>query len=249
MPLKQSDVRAVSGLLRELYAHTEAATLPHCVVRLLHRLIPADSAVYNSFDFRTGEMQVVHDHGPEGDRYLPALNEHIEQHPLMVHLRAHWRKGPARTSDVITQRQLRDLAIHSEFLHPLRIRDQLGVLVEARQHAVIAVSLQRDRPGFSGRERQMLSLLQPHFIQAYQNAADFTRGRALNQNSEQALQVAQVGVIRLMPTLKIAWLSNHAAQWLLTYFPLQRERVKDGALPVALENWLRQQGKRSPGAN
>ena len=52
----------MSGVLRELCAHTDAATLPHCIVRLLQQLIPADSAAYNSFNFQTGKIQVVHGH-------------------------------------------------------------------------------------------------------------------------------------------------------------------------------------------
>lgn len=128
MSLNHSDIQAVSEVLRELYANTNSATLPHCIVRLLHRIIPADSAVYNSFNFRTGEMQVVHDHGPDGDRYLPALQRHVEQHPLMVHVRAHWKEGAETLSNVISRRQLRQTGIYSEFLHPLGIEEQIGLL-------------------------------------------------------------------------------------------------------------------------
>jgi DNA-binding CsgD family transcriptional regulator len=241
MPLKHSDIQAVSEALRELYANTDASTLPHCIVGLLHRLIPADSAVYNSFDFRTGEMQVVHDHGPDGDRYLPALEKHIEQHPLMVHVRAHWLDGAASLSDVISRRQLRNTGIYHEFLHPLGIEEQVGLLVEDRVYGVTAISLQRDGRNFSRRDKDLLTFLQPHLMQAYKNATDITRTGAQNQSSEHALNVAQVGVIRLTPALKIQWISGHAKKWLPAYFPSEQTRTADGVLPAKMEAWLRLQ--------
>jgi len=225
MSLKHSDVQAVSSALPELYAHTNSATLPHCIVRLLHRLIPANSAVYNSFDFRTGEMQVVHDHGPDGDRYLPALNEHIQQHPLLAHLRTNWKAGSASLSDVISHRQLRDKLIYREFLHPLGIEKQLGLLVEDREYGFAAVGLQRDGRDFSARDKRTLTLLQPHIIQACKNASDITRAYAQGQSSKDALQVAQVGVIRLTTALKIEWISNDATKWLVAYFPSEQPHL------------------------
>ncbi len=243
MSLKHSDVKAVSDVLRELYAHTNSATLPHCIVGLLHRLIPADSAVYNSFDFRTGEMQVVHDHGPEGDRYLPALQRHVEQHPLMVHIRAHWQKGAETLANVISRRELRQTGIYSEFLHPLGIEEQMGMVVEDHRYGVTAVGLQRAGRNFSSRDKAVLTLLQPHLMQAYKNASDLTRTYALSHDSEQALRVAQIGVIRLTPALKMEWVSPHAAQWLAAYFPDEQNRISDGNLPLKLEEWLRLLGQ------
>jgi hypothetical protein len=184
MSLNHSDVQAVSNALRELYANTDATTLPHCIVRLLHCLIPADSAVYNSFDFRTSEMQVVHDHGPDGDRYLPALNEHIQQHPLLAHVQAHWQDGAARLSDAISQRQLRELPIYQEFMRPLGIEKQLGLLVEDRNYGFAAVGLQREGRDFSLRDKAILTFLQPHIIQACKNASDITRTCAQGRSSD-----------------------------------------------------------------
>ena len=245
MSLNHSDVQAVSEALRELYAQTNSQALPYCIVGLLHRLIPADSAVFNSFDFRTGEMQVVHDHGPNGAKYLPALNEHIQQHPLLEHLRTHWQVGAATLADVISQRQLRDQPIYREFFRPLGIERQMGLLVEDRQYGFAAVGLQRDGRDFSARDKGILTFLQPHIIQAYKNATDISWTCAQNQSSEQALHVAKIGVVRLTSALKIEWISHRAKKWLAAYFSHERMRIADGSLPLKLDGWLRQQRQRN----
>lgn len=96
----------------------------------------------------------------------------------MVHVRAHWRKGAASLSDVITRTQLRNTAIYSEFLRALSIQEQIGLLVEDRTYGVTAVSLQRSGTSrFGKRDKELLTFFQPHFMQAFKNAADLTEAR------------------------------------------------------------------------
>jgi DNA-binding CsgD family transcriptional regulator len=239
MELSYKDVVAVSGALRELYAHTDAPTLPHCVVKLLHGLIAADSAAYQSFDFRTGEMQVVHDHDPRADQYLPALNEHIREHPLIVHLGAHWQEGAAIMSEVVSRRRLRDMAIHTEWLHPVGIVEQLGLVVEDCRYGTTALSLQRKGRDFSGRDKQVLTFLQPHFMQAFKNAADMTAAKTHCARLEEAVSACRLGVVWLAENLAIDWMSSQARQWLGAYFGTQGRHGK--ALPAQIMDWVRRQ--------
>lgn len=245
--LKHSDIAKVSDALRELYAHTDAPSLPHCVVRLLHRLIPANSAVYNSFDFRTGEMFVVHDHGPDGDKYLPALQEHIQEHPLLTHFRAHWQDGAATLSDVTSQRQLRDTRIYSEFLHPLRIERQLGLMVADQKYGVTAVALQRDGPDFSMRDKDVLTFLQPHIIQAYKNASDLTTLKNRATGIENIANLCNVAAVWLLHDDRIEWMSSRAEIWLREYFPETTFGSKSASsprrlrLPAQLTTWIQKQ--------
>lgn len=243
MRLNGSDTAKISQALRELYAHTEASSLPHCIVRLVHRLIPANSAVCNSFDFRTGEMVVVHDHGSDGDKYLPALQQHIQEHPLLTHVRKHWRDGAAALSDVASHRQLRDLAIYSEFLHPLRIEKQLGLLVEDQRYGVTAVSLQRDRCDFTRRDKEMLTFLQPHIIQAFKNAADLTALKTRAGTMESIAGFCDVAAVWFSQNDRIEWMSNRAELLLREYFPEPSAASPSGRgrLPVKLAAWIRRQ--------
>lgn len=243
MQLGHSDVAAISEALRELYAHTDAPSLPHCIVRLLHCLIPANSAVYNSFDFRTGEMFVVHDHGPDGDKYLPALQQHVQEHPLVVHVRKHWKEGAAALSDVASHRDLRDLGIYSEFLRPLQIERQLGLLVEDKQYGVTAVALQRDGSDFTKRDKDVLTFFQPHLIQAFKNAADLSTLKRRATGMETVANLSDVAAIWLSRDNRIEWISNRAERWLHEYFS---DSVSDrlpprGGLPVSLAAWIRKQ--------
>ncbi|HEX5398506.1 MAG TPA: helix-turn-helix transcriptional regulator [Verrucomicrobiae bacterium] len=249
MHLKHSDIQAISAVLRELYAHTHAPTLPHCLVRLLHLLIPSNSAVYNSFNFRTGEMQVVHDHGPDGDKYLPALQQHIQEHPLLAYVRAHWQDGAAALSDVVSQRELRDTGIYCEFLHPLHIERQLGLMVEDRHYGVTAVALQRDGLNFSARDKAVLTFLQPHIIQSFKNAADITAARQQVSGMNVVLAASDLGIVWLSHKEKIEWQSNRAEGWLRGYFPASGN-ADASTLPAALKDWIHRQkaGQESNGS-
>lgn len=246
MQLGQSELAGVSEALRELYAHTDASSLPHCIVRLLHRLIPADSAACNSFDFRTGQMLVVHDHGPDGDKYLPALQKRIHEHPLLVHVRNHWLDGAAALSDIASHRELRDLAIYSEFLHPLRIERQLGLLVEDQAYGVTAVSLQRDGRDFSLRDKDVLTFLQPHIIQAFKNAADLTGLKKQSEGLAALASACEIAAIWLSGGEKVEWMSSHAERLLRNYFsgcgsssPSNHTR-----LPAAVAMWVRAESSK-----
>ena len=99
-------------------------------------------------------MVVVHDHGLDGDKYLPDLQQHIQEHPLLTHVRKHWPDGAATLSDVVSHRQLRDLQIYSEFLRPLRTNKQLGLLVKDRKYGITAVFLRRDGAISAGARRR-----------------------------------------------------------------------------------------------
>ncbi len=146
---------------------------------------------------------------------------------------------------MISHRKLKDSAIYTEFFHPLRIEQQLGMLMVDRKQGTIAVSMQREGLDFSQREKELLTLLQPHLIQAYKNASDITQARAEHLRSVCALHLAQVGVMHLTATRKIEWLSNHAAKWLTEYFPRDQERLANHVLPLRLESWLSQKAQLS----
>jgi DNA-binding CsgD family transcriptional regulator len=209
---------------------------------LVRGLIPADSAAYNAYNFRTREMQIIHDYGPDGDRYLPVLNDYFEDHPLLIHLRDHWRDGSVSLSDVISRRELRDAPIHTEFFKPLGVREQMAIMIEDRQYAVNGGGLQRSGRNFSRRDKDVLSLLQPHILQAYKNAADMTAAKAESSRFQEAISACQIGVIWLGDNLKIDWLSSKAQQFLEDYCKTQGDGQKTA--PESIVDWIKIQRAR-----
>ena len=245
MRLKHCDLMAVSDALRDLYSHTDTNALPHCVIRMLRSLIASDSVGYNEIDFPNRRALVIHDAGPEADRYMPMFEAMVNEHPLAQHqhLRGHWRRGAAKISDFVTHRQLRDTGIYREFLHPLRIEDQLGLYVEETGRAAIAIVVQRDGLSFGTRDAQVLTLLQPHLMQAFKNAADLTTARNRSARLERTVNGCALGVVWLSAMLTVDWMSELARRCLDRYFSLQGRGGR--SLPDPLLDWVRVQHRLS----
>lgn len=240
MRLGHSEISATSEALRELYAHTDALTLPHCMVRLVRRLVSADSAAYNHIDYRNHQLEVVHDHGPEADRFIPALNAHISEHPVLQYWLQQHCGDPAKLSDFLGRRQLRDTAIYQEFFGPLRVQEQIGFFVEEKGRVAITLSLQRSGSNFTERERDLLAFLQPHFIQAYKNAADLSAAKDQASGFQGALRVCDVGVICLGRDEQVEWMSSRAELLLMEHFKggAPASSPRRPLLPAPLGDWI-----------
>lgn len=242
MNLNQTDIATLSTALRELYSHTDAETLPHRVIKLLRQLIAADSAAYNLLDFREQKALIIHDAPPELEAWTPAFEAFLHEHPLVEHqhLRGQWRTGAARISDFVSRRQLRDTGLYQEYFHPLRIEEQLGMYVEEEDRGAITVCLQRDGRTFSERDREILTFLQPHLIQAFKNAADITLAKARATDMRKIAEAAAIGVVWLKQNEEVEYMSSAVSLWLNHYFPSARNGGCD-FLPPPLLRWIRRQ--------
>ncbi len=69
-------------------------------------------------------------------------------------------------SDLATRSELRRLPLYADFYRPRGTVDQLLTLVGLRGRQGTAIALNRSRPGFTRRERQLVELLAPHLAQA-----------------------------------------------------------------------------------
>lgn len=240
--LNQSDLAAISDALRELYAHTDARSLPYCIVRLVRKLIPANSAAFNSFDFRTGQASLAHDHGPEGDKYFPALQDRIQEHPMIVaRLTGQWRDGSVALSDCMSQAKFHRHPLYDEFFRPLGIERQLGLIVEDKEYGFTAACLQRDGKDFSTRDQTVLTFLQPHIIQAFKNASDMTALRMESGGLKGLVNLTDAGAAWLSNSGKIEWMSSKAELWLNEYFGEHKQGAQRTRLPGRLAEWVKMQ--------
>jgi len=118
----------------------------------------------------------------------------------------------------------------------------LGLLVEDQKYGVTALSLQRDGRDFSRRDKDVLTFLQPHIIQAFKNASDLTALKNRVAGIEGVTNLCNVAAVWLSRDDKIEWMSNRAALWLREYFPERAsEPVLQLQLPPALAAWIRKQ--------
>ena len=102
----------------------------------------------------------------------PRFFDHVEQHPsIQHHLLAEGRDTRAvKTSDFVGQRRWRNSGLYSEFYRPLAdVRYQLTI-GQRLEDWLVFFAISRRHRDFSEQERALLTMLRPHFVQAYRNA-------------------------------------------------------------------------------
>jgi hypothetical protein len=83
-----------------------------------------------------------------------------------------------KISDFPTRNQFHRLGLYQEFYRKLEIEYQIAVTVPMQKPQVIGIEFNRKRPDISERDRAVLTLISPHMVQAFQNAAALSCPRA-----------------------------------------------------------------------
>jgi Bacterial regulatory proteins, luxR family len=219
--LSPQDVDRVSTALMALYGCLELRELPRAILALLTELVSADCASYNEFD-RSRPKQVVaftQPMMPEIMARVSAFEAHIAEHPHISHYRKTGDGRPYRTTDLLTQRQFQRLGIYKKFFEPVGIRFQIGGFFSGTPGLEIGLALNRSKSDFLERDRDILALVYPHLVQAYQNAAAFSQTQRKTQVLSEALEATNQALIVLTAAGRVAWLTPHAVQLLERYFP------------------------------
>jgi len=169
--LTQDDLRHLLTTLRELYTNLDLETFPASILSLLSRLIPTEVSGYNEVNPRQARIAAVLE---PNVRDAQAFVTHMHERPLIRHYQQTNDGRALKISDFLTQRQFHRLALYNEFFWSIGIEHQIAITLPAPPPLVIGIALNRSRPDFSERERQLLELLRPHLIQAYHNAEAVT---------------------------------------------------------------------------
>src|SRR5262245_25036120 len=129
---------------------------------------------HNEINLSNGDsLSTLSDPIAEFRALRPAFFDHVEQHPSVQHiLQVKGNESSAlKTSDFVSQRRWRNSGLYSEFYRPLAdVRYQLTIGQRFDDWLVFFAVSRRHRD-FSEEERELLTRLRPHFIQAYRNAA------------------------------------------------------------------------------
>lgn len=88
------------------------------------------------------------------------------EHPGVIYRRLGGTRTVLQISDLLTEREFSETAFYNEFWRLLGIRHQLTAIVPFSDR-IVAVSVNRES-SFTPGEVQLMTLMQPHFCQAYQ---------------------------------------------------------------------------------
>jgi len=238
--LRQSDIRALLDFVHDCYSMPEGESYEQFVRHLigaLRRLIPATHVTYNEmYPLKSESHNIVNN----AEFATPTANElwaqHMNEHPIMVHVLQTDDRRALRISDFWTQRQLHDSGLYTEFYKRYDIEDALCITVPSRHPRVIGVGWHDDRR-FTEPERLVAELVRPHISQALQNAKLVSGMQRQLQVLKQGLEEsASTGAIACDSKGEVQFVSTLARRLLSEYFGTVQN--PDRELPPELLRWM-----------
>ncbi len=165
--LRSEEVGKFSGAIERIHAASDAEEFSRTIFPIVEELIPAAFITSDEYHLATGESKhACTQVGPPG--WAERLSELVEkEHPGYFAIRDGLRE-PLRISDLISQRELRRLALYHEVFRPLQGGHQI-VLPLIVPGYVAGFTINRDRP-FTEEEMCLARLLGPHLALAHLHA-------------------------------------------------------------------------------
>jgi DNA-binding CsgD family transcriptional regulator len=236
----QRDTQALVECVAGIYAIRDLDTFRDDVVRAVAKLVSADIITYTELGLRgQPTTRVVHPQGVVAVELEQIFEHYKGEHPLIEHFREHPQARVAKLSDFLTQRELRRLGIYNEFFRKIGVEHQIVIGLPASLPRVGGVAFSRSGSDFSERDRMVLSVLQPHIIQAQRNAESLHLARREATLVLAGLEEIGRGIVILRPDGGVSFATRLAREWLTTYFG--HPALRASRLPEPLQRWAKLQ--------
>lgn len=231
--LSRRDLGALLELVRDLHDQSSGA-LPGYCVSAVRALIGAEVATCSDFDLRASiALETTDPPGLVTPSGQDAFERHLHEHPLIAH---YARTGDGRafkSSDFLSQSQLRRLGLYNEYIKPFfHTHYQIAFAVTAQRSRVVGLSLAQAGRDFSERDRLMLNVLRPHLGQALRHAG--TAASLLGEEMAGASRGLRRQVIVTDRQGRIRETTAIADQWLRQFFG----RPSAHRLPDPVWRWV-----------
>ncbi len=166
--------RVALSLVGDVYGLLEISEFRRGLLSALREAIPAEWASLNEVGLADGQMFSIVEPAL-AERWHEAWAAYGLQNPL-IERNARTHDGrPYRFSDVVSLEELHSLDLYRELYGPIGLEHQIAFTLPADSGQVLGVALSRRRRDFSDRERELLELVRPHLIQAYNNSVRHSR--------------------------------------------------------------------------
>src|SRR5437667_6935978 len=228
--LRHKDLRAFSNSIQLLYRVSDLDSFPRRVFEALGSLVRCDCFAYNKFG-PDGVLKLLHCE-PElpaaSTTFLLSLGpEFTHAQPGVEYVTPTGSMEPLKITDFTSQQKWRRTTLYNEFFHPLRCEHQIGFAFPLPK-GQIALGWNCAGRDYSEDDRQLLTLLRPHLMQAYANALTLARiTSAMTRMTRACIVASQDGAIE--------YASAAAVHLLQKYFDLSAEPTQ---LPPQLTHWL-----------
>ena len=233
--LRTSDLEAVLVFLGEANSVDGPEPFPRPLLASLRRLVPSDAVTYCELD-RVRKVQIWQEDDPAYEDDGSALETYWrlrDQHPV-CHFEDQTGTFPAlKLSDFVTRAELRRREIYWEWFRPYGIEYELSVGLDAPlSHTKVFILERFGGRDFTERDRNVLTLLQPHLAKMYETA----QLRRAVREALALLERTEAALVVLEAADRVGYATPEARRLLGTYFHVSGDR-----LPDEIAEWLREQ--------
>jgi DNA-binding CsgD family transcriptional regulator len=202
-----SDLTDALSCLAQLFGHCDDEEFPRRALGALRELVPCEMAAFELQLDTEGKRAIgisepfeVHD-----DPLFPAFEAHMREDPLVAMAYETGRIPIVAVSDLVSRRAYEGTGVYCDYFRQYGICDRLAFSLSGDGPEIVGVALNRNRRGFSQRDRRVLRLVKPHLIQAWRNAQAVGR---LRRNLQERDVVAQKLPARVAGNLQTSWLQS-----------------------------------------
>lgn len=170
MSIEQAALR----LAGDVYGLLEIEEFRVGLLSSLRQEIPSDWASMNEIGLNSADIYSIVQ-PPLDARWHRAWEKYALQNPLVERTARTHDGRPCRFSDVIGVEELHALDLYRELYRPIGLEYQMAFTLPSDSGRILGVALSRRERDFSDAERDLLEVVRPHLIQAYNNAVQHTR--------------------------------------------------------------------------
>ena len=167
--LTSADLRSVLDTLHGVgAASTSGAGFARHGVESLPRLVSSELTTLSICDLDSGHRSVVSDlPGAISKREIEVFDRYFFEHPLV---REHGRNPAAvtrRIADLLPAGEFARTPLFNEYYRPIRIDHAMAVPIHVDRNLLVSFVFNRNKRGFSDRDRACLELIRPHLGNFY----------------------------------------------------------------------------------
>jgi DNA-binding CsgD family transcriptional regulator len=231
-PLRHADLYGAIELIGECEAAPDLLSFGDAVLRIAD-LVPG-AVAFNEVDLARRTATAVRDPSlAAAGAPVAEFARLAHQNPLIVHGRQ--GQPPLAISDMLSARSFRALEFYDVVFAPSGFEDQIAVHLRAPTHRIAGIAINRDRRGFSRRDRALLELVAPHLSRAYLHVLERERADAWRSLLERGLGEAGSAAVLLGPDGEVDRIDARGEALLRSFCgPLA-----PGELPGKVRTWLR----------
>jgi DNA-binding CsgD family transcriptional regulator len=197
--LARSDFERVLAAVRLVGEAQNPNEFSQVVIEQVAGLIPSDVATFNEVDPVAGRLVFLAE--PTSFPFPAEPMAHLAsltgEHPLIRYISETGDGSAKKISDFWTQEEFHASDIYRLAYGPMGVEYQMSVALPAPRPIVIGIVVCRADSDFSERDRMVFNLLRPHFVQAWHNARDQRRIRALLGAAVNASEPGAAGLLIL----------------------------------------------------